>query len=203
MRMKLFLTFGLGLFIGAGFMVLPRLASHVHAAMNAVHPGDFAKSASKAMHTERTFEFIAKAPIEIAAPLFGADKERTWAPGWNPAFLWPMSANDQKGMVFTVAHGHKAAVWVNTAYDPATGSIQYVYVIPEVMATLITLKLTPQNKWTHVTVHYERTALNTGTGDIVLEMADHDSKSGPEWEKQINDYLTRNSEHPTFEQQQP
>jgi len=57
------------------------------------------------------------------------------------------------------------------------------------MVTLITLKLTPQDKWTHVSVQYERTALNTAVEDIIREMADHDSKSGPEWEKQINDYL--------------
>ena len=187
--MRLFLTFGLGLLTGASFMVLPRLASHVHAAMNAVHSGDSAKSATEAMHTERTFEFTAKAPMAIAAPLFGADKERVWAPGWNPAFLWPPNANDQQRMVFTVAHGSRTAVWMNTAYDPAAGSIQYAYVIPDVMTTLITLKLTPQDKWTHVAVQYERTALNTAAKDIVREMADHDSKSGPEWEKQINDYL--------------
>jgi hypothetical protein len=187
--MRLFLAFGFGLLTGASFLVLPRLASHAHAAMNAVRSGDSAKSAAEATHTERTFEFTAKAPMEIAAPLFGADKERAWAPGWNPTFLWPADAKDRQGMVFTVAHGHKTAIWINTAYDPATGSIQYAYVIPEIMTTLITLKLTPQDKWTHVAVQYQRTALNTAAKDTVLEVADHDSKSGPEWENQINDYL--------------
>ncbi len=187
--MRPFLTFGLGLLTGVSFMVLPRLASHVHAAMNTVHSGDSSKSATEAMHTERTFEFTAKAPMAIAEPLFGADKERLWAPGWNPAFLWPANANDQQGMVFTVVHGDKTVVWINTAYDPASGFFQYAYVIPDIMVTLITVKLTPQDKWTHVAVQYERTALNTAAKDIVREMADHDGKSGPEWEKQINDYL--------------
>jgi hypothetical protein len=158
--------------------------------MNAVRPGDSAMSAVEDTHTERTFEFTAKAPMGIVAPLFGADRERAWAPGWNPKFLWPAETNDRQGMVFTVAHGHKAAIWINTAYDPATGPIQYAYVIPDVMVTLITLKLTPQDKWTHVAVQYERTALNTAAKNIVLEMAERDSKSGPEWEKQINDYLS-------------
>jgi len=188
--MRLFLAFGFGLLTGASFMALPRLASHAHAAISSVRSGDSAKSAAEGTHTERTFEFTAKAPMGIAAPLFGADKERIWAPGWNPTFLWPGDAKDRQGMVFTVAHGHKTAIWINTAYDPATGSIQYAYVIPDVMTTLITLKLTPQDKWTHVAVQYERTALNSAAKDIVLEMADHDSKSGPEWERQINDYLS-------------
>ena len=188
--MRLFLAFGFGLLTGASFMALPRLASHAHAAISSVRSGDSAKSAAEGTHTERTFEFTAKAPMGIAAPLFGADKERIWAPGWNPTFLWPGDAKDRQGMVFTVAHGHKTAIWINTAYDPATGSIQYAYVIPDVMTTLITLKLTPQDKWTHVAVRYERTALNAAAKDIVMEMADHDSKSGPEWEKQINYYLS-------------
>ena len=188
--MRSFLMFGLGLLIGATFLFLPRLTSHAHAAMNSLHSGGSAKSVTESAHSERTFEFTARSPMEIAAPLFGADKERTWAPGWNPAFLWPADAKDQQGMAFTIAHGDKTVVWINTAYDPASGFFQYAYVIPDVMVTLITVKLTPQDKWTHVAVRYERTALNATAKGMVTEMADHDSKAGPEWEKQINDYLS-------------
>ena len=178
-----------GLLIGASFMLLPPLASRVHAAMNTGHSSNDSKSATQATHTQRTFEFTVKLPMETAAPLFGADKERAWAPGWNPAFLWPANAKDQPGMVFTIASGQKTAVWFAPTYDLTTGFIQYAYVIPGVMATLITVKLTPQDNWTHVAVQYQRTALNTDAKDIVLQMADHDGKSGPEWEKQISDYL--------------
>jgi len=184
-------VFAAGLLIGAGFMLLPPLASRVHAANNTARSaGDSAKSATEATHTQRTFEFTVRLPKEAAAPLFGADEERAWAPGWNPAFLWPANAKDQRGMVFTIAGGQKkAAVWFAPAYDLAAGLIQYAYVIPDVMVTLITVKLTPRDKWTHVLVQYERTALNADARDIVLQMAQDDGKSGPEWEKQISDYL--------------
>jgi hypothetical protein len=142
-----------------------------------------------ALHTQRTFEFTVKLPMEAAAPLFGADKERAWAPGWNPKFIWPANATDQQGMVFTIAHGQKTIIWLTPTYDLAAGLIQYAYVIPDVMATLITVKLTPRDQWTHVVVQYERTALNAAARDVVLQMAEHDSKSGPEWETQISDYL--------------
>ena len=92
-------------------------------------------------------------------------------------------------MVFTIAHGQKTAVWFTPTYDLAAGLIQYAYVIPEVMTTLITVKLTPRGGWTHVAVRYERTALNAAARDVVLKMAEHDSNSGPEWETQISDYL--------------
>jgi len=183
------LIFGAGLLIGASLMLLP-LASHVHAAINALRSTDGSeKSGTEAAHTERAFEFIVKLPMEAAAPLFGADKERSWAPGWEPTFFWPADTRDRQGMVFTVNHAKNIAVWIAPVYDLAAGLIQYVYVIPDVMVTLITLKLTPQDKWTHVAVQYERTALNASARDILLQMADHDGRSGPEWEKQVNDYL--------------
>jgi hypothetical protein len=185
-----FPVFGATLLLGATFISLPPLASHVRAAANAAHPsGQSAKSATQAMHTQRTFEFTVKLPMEAAAPLFGADKERAWAPGWNPKFIWPATATDQQGMVFTIAHGRETIVWITPTYDLAAGLIQYAYVIPDVMATLITVKLTPRDNWTHVAVQYERTALNAAARNVVLQMAEHDSKSGPEWETQISDYL--------------
>ena len=89
----------------------------------------------------------------------------------------------------TIAHGQKTAVWFAPTYDVTGGLIQYAYVIPDVMAVLITVRLTPEDRWTHVAVRYERTTLNADARDIVLKMADNDGKSGPEWEKQISDYL--------------
>lgn len=65
------------------------------------------------MHFQNDFSFVAQAPMGVAAPLFGANRERVWAPDWNPVFLWPRDVADQPGMVFTVDHGDNIAVWVN------------------------------------------------------------------------------------------
>jgi len=127
--------------------------------------------------------------MELAAPLFGADKERAWAPGWDPSFVWPVNVKDQQGTVFTVTRGERKSVWITTANDPVKGLFQYAYVTPDVVATLITVNLTPHGSSTHAEVRYERTALNVAANDMVQKMADHDSQSGPEWETQINDYL--------------
>ncbi len=82
------------------------------------------------------------APFEQAAPLFGANEERKWAPEWNPQFIYPVPAHDQQGMVFRVEHGDHSAVWINTAFDLAAGHIQYTYVLNDAMATLIDIHLT-------------------------------------------------------------
>jgi hypothetical protein len=146
---------------------------------------------SRHLHTREQFCLTVNAPFEIAWPLFGAHRERLWAPDWQPTFLWPAQPFDQEGMVFNVANGDKSAVWVNTAFDPAAGRIQYVYVIPEVVVTVISLTLLPDDRSTRVTVTYERTALTPASDEIVREMAARDRRAGEEWSGQIAGYLSR------------
>ncbi|HEY2676702.1 MAG TPA: hypothetical protein VGI65_07000 [Steroidobacteraceae bacterium] len=144
------------------------------------------------VHTRENFDFVANASLEVAWPLFGAERERLWAPGWDPVFLWPRMPSDQSGTVFTIAHGDTTAIWVTTAFDEADKTrVQYAYVIPDVLVTLITLKLTPAGKSTLVAVTYERTALTTAANEAVSKMAARDRLAGPEWGGQINDYLKR------------
>ncbi len=152
------------------------------------------EAAAEPLHTERSFAFIANASLAVVGPLFGADKERVWAPDWNPAFVWPVPGADRDGMVFTLAHGDKTAVWVNTCFDLQNGRVQYVYVIPETLVTVITLRLQEQDARTNVVVTYRRTALNAAVNDLIREMADHDAKSGPDWGRQVNGYLAERAE---------
>jgi hypothetical protein len=188
--MRFWLAFGTGIAAGAGLLSLPGFAHHI-LADDGGHwvPGSHAREAGVAMHFRNDFSFVAQATIEVAGPLFGADKERVWAPDWNPVFLWPQETGDQPGMVFTVAHGDKTAVWVNTIFDLAAGHVQYVYVLPDVVATVVSLRLTPIGNTTAVAVTYERTALREAARDVVGHMAERDANAGPEWEHQINAYL--------------
>jgi hypothetical protein len=141
------------------------------------------------VHTRERFEFIADAPVDVAWPLFGADAERAWALDWHPAFIWPAPAADEEGMVFKVIQGDHTAVWVNTALDRVANRIQYVYVIPDLVVTVITLKLRQTGQSTHVAVTYERTALADAAGGLVTQMAERDKMAGPEWAGQINNHL--------------
>jgi hypothetical protein len=143
------------------------------------------------VHTRRQFDFIADAPLDVAWPLFGAEGERAWAADWHPIFVWPAAPADQQGMVFTVAHGDKTAVWVNTCFDREANRIQYVYVVPDVLVTVITLALRPTGQATHVEVVYERTALTPTANDTVKRLAAADKVAGPEWSRQINRHLSQ------------
>jgi|SRR5271167_1866208 hypothetical protein len=186
--------FAIGFLCGALLTAAVAIA-HVH--YHALHHGHKALEASDAgqrtqtgrAHMEEKFSFTANGPIETVAPLFGAEKEKVWSPGWNPNFVHPLPPNDEEGMVFTVAHSHMTASWVNTELDLKNGRIQYVYMIPDAMVTVITLRLTPAEKQTKVDVEYDRTALTPDADEHVRHMAEGDRQSGPDWEKQMNDYL--------------
>lgn len=141
------------------------------------------------LRTCENFDFVANAPLDRVFPLFGAAGERAWAEDWDPQFVWPADGEDREGMVFQVDHNGRTATWVNAAFDREANRIQYVYILPEVVATTITLRLTPHREVTHVAVRYERTALSADADAVVRRMADQDSKAGPEWEAQINRFF--------------
>jgi hypothetical protein len=150
------------------------------------------RNAPGSAHERSQFDFVARAPYAQVFPLFGAEKERVWAgKEWDPSFVYPKPAADVEGAVFTVKHGHTTiAPWVNTAFDPQSGHVQYVYMIPETLTTLIDIHITPQDPQnTKVNVVYERTALTAGGDERVRRMAEHDRRSGAEWAEQINGYL--------------
>jgi hypothetical protein len=191
MKTQLNCALGGGLALAAGW--LPRFSQLAQAALASGWPGLRAASAPARVHTNTQFAFVAEAPWERVAPLFGADRERLWAPGWDPAFVWPELALDREGMVFQLAHGAKNAVWVNTCFDLAARRIQYVYFIPETMVAVITLRLTAQQRATQVEVTYERTALDAKANGLVRNMAAQDALAGPRWGRQINDHLASRS----------
>jgi hypothetical protein len=181
--------------------VLPSVfaAGFLVAAVVSSLPAQESPSKESLAHTRTEFSFVANAPFEQTAPLFGAHEERKWSPDWNPKFVYPTPARDQEGMIFQVVHGPMTSTWVNTAFDLAGGNIQYAYVLSDAMATVIDVRLTREGaQKTGVSVVYERTALKPEANEHVQHFAKGDEKAGKEWEQAINGYfenLQRQSGH--------
>ena len=69
-------------------------------------------------HVRNEFEFTVHAPYAVTAPLFGPEGERAWGgEHWDPHFFYPQPAQDVRGAVFMVEHGHHRSYWINTAFD--------------------------------------------------------------------------------------
>lgn len=68
-------------------------------------------------------EFYLPAPPARVMPLFTAEGERAWAPGWEPEFL---SGDEQRGSAFrTRAPGRPDTVWIVSDYRPEEGRASY------------------------------------------------------------------------------
>jgi hypothetical protein len=101
-------------------------------------------------------------------------------------------AHDQQGMVFTTVQDGLNRIWTNTCFDAATGHVQYVYWIADVMTAFIDIHVTSSGpRETQVEVVYERTALRAEANDQVHQMAQTDANFGPHWSAMINGYLQK------------
>jgi hypothetical protein len=154
--------------------------------------GTTSTASSESLHVSNTFEFTIAAPLSTVAPLFGAQRERVWAEGWNPQFIYPEPAEDKAGAIFTIQHGGHTSTWITTIFEPGNGHIQHVYFIPDAMAVLIDIRLqSVDSAKTRVRVTYERTALSPELNDHVRKIGEQDASSGPHWQKAISDYLDK------------
>jgi hypothetical protein len=67
--------------------------------------------------------FRLAAPLERVFPMFTAEGERSWAPGWEPVIL---SGAVERGSAFvTRAHSGIETTWIVADYRPAEGRVSY------------------------------------------------------------------------------
>ena len=149
-------------------------------------------------HVSNTFHFQLAAPLARVAPLFGPEGERCWAgKDWDPHFLYPQPARDIAGRrLHRPARPPHNSIWVNTVFDLAAGSMQYVSVLPDVLLNVIDVHLKPIDATrTAVEVTYTRTALAPAANEDVTAMGTADRDNGPHWQTTIEACLSPQSGH--------
>jgi len=172
------------------FMLAASINSTSHADAQAPAPERRANG-DEHVHVVNTFRFEVAAPMASVAPLFGPEAERSWAgPHWDPSFFYPSPGRDVEGAVFRVKRGQLDSLWVNTRFDVPGGRMQYVYVVPDHVATVIDVRVTALGaSRTSVEVTYARTALNASANDEVRQLGVNDRDSGPQWQHGVEHAL--------------
>lgn len=111
-------------------------------------------------------EFRLDAPCARVFPMFTAEGERAWAPGWNPELL---SGDAERGSAFrTLGHRDgRETVWIVTDYRPDRYRAAYARIVQGSNIGLVDVSCREAPDGTHVSVRYTLTGLNKEGNDFV------------------------------------
>jgi len=142
--------------------------------------------------------FRVDAPIEVVFPLFGAEAEARWAPGWQPEWVYPdaaraRSAPPERGWVFRTDPGTpEERTWYVESYSEATHEVTYLVVWPRMMLYRIEVKSRPRDGGTFTSVEYDFCGLSP-EGNRLVERRTADpgdfAHEMTEWADQITTHL--------------
>jgi hypothetical protein len=122
----------------------------------------------RTMTAEAGFELALSAGD--ALPLFTADGERRWVPGWEPEIP---DGDGGTGSVFVTRMNGVETVWVVVDYDPARGLARYARHVAGVQAGLVDVRCAPLGEdRCAVRVRYTLTPLSEAAVAAVAEFLD-------------------------------
>lgn len=114
------------------------------------------QSARMGHRVMRSGSFSLPTTAERAMPLFTAEGERAWAPGWDPVFACDPHP-DEPGQVWTThAHG-VTTTWVTTARTATSAT--YARVTPGHSAGTVSVSIADTSSGCEVTTTYDLTSL--------------------------------------------
>jgi Polyketide cyclase / dehydrase and lipid transport len=115
----------------------------------------------------RTFHL--DAPLARVFPLFTAEGERTWAPGWEPRVL---SGSVERGSAFTTTgHNGGQVTWIVVDYRPDEGRVSYARLVHDSNIGLVDVHCTQpaQGGGTDVSVRYTLTPVSQAGESFVTQ----------------------------------
>ena len=125
--------------------------------------------------------FRLEAPLARVFPLFTAEGERSWAPGWEPLML---SGAVERGSAFsTRAHSGIETTWIVADYRPAEGKVSYARLAQGSNIGLVDVTCTEEGGGTIGTVRYTLTGVSEQGRAFVSEFleAGHYTRMIEEW----------------------
>ena len=138
-------------------------------------------------------KFKINQPIEILFPLFSAEGEKLWVPGWD--YINIMGSNDlhEDYIFLTQNHDHASskAIWLVKQYDPKSYFVQFYKVEPDDKVGTISVQcfqITESQTEVEVTYHYVGIA-EKGNEFVKNFTAEEYKKFIDEWELLLQNYF--------------
>ncbi len=144
------------------------------------------------LHVAHEYSQTNNAEPSVVFPLLCPVREAEWVPGWKYSLVHSASGYAEVGCVFTTpAEDGRNQVWICTHHDAKNFEVHYAWVWPEMIATRLSIKLSPLNDGnTRADIRYEYTALSDAGAREVARFDDawfRSKMSG--WEQAINHFL--------------
>lgn len=139
--------------------------------------------------------FEIEKPIEIVFPLFTAEGEKLWAPGWDYVQIFGDKNVKEDDIFVTQTHDHSAAdaIWIVKKYDSQNHFVQYYKIEPGEKVGLITVQCKKIGEsQTKINVSYSYSALSESGEKFVSGFTEADYVSFiNEWKYLIDEYFSK------------
>jgi len=144
--------------------------------------------------------FYVDAAIDMVFPLFGAEAEARWAPGWRAEWIYPsheqaQTSSPERGWVFKTDGGTpEERIWYVEAFSEAAHEAVYLVLWPDKMVVRIEVKSRPQPGGTFTTVEYDFRGLSAEGNRLIKKRTANPNDFTMEmnqWAEQISSYLRK------------
>ncbi|HTE51932.1 MAG TPA: hypothetical protein VK698_13855 [Kofleriaceae bacterium] len=162
-------------------------------------PGAGARPAAFApRQVSRVYTQTLAAPADQILPLLTPLGEKAWAHGWDPAMRFE-AAPPGDGTLFATRHpGEPDTIWLLETFDAPGRHVRYLHVTPGSDVTEIDIQLRQVGAdRTEAVVRYTYTGFSErGNALVESRTEDYYRHFMIEWERELNDHLSRLSREP-------
>ena len=119
---------------------------------------------------KHTVDFRIDQPIDLLFPLFSAEGEKLWVPGWDYENIMGSSDLHEDYIFLTKNHDHATtdAIWLIKRYEPETYLVQFYKVEPEDKVGIVTVQCKKIDEgFTQVEVSYEYIGLSKKGNEFI------------------------------------
>jgi hypothetical protein len=142
---------------------------------------------------EYTADFQISQPVEILFPLFSAEGEKYWVPGWDYKNVMGTTDLHEDYIFLTESHDHATsdAIWLVKKHQPNSYYVEFYRVEPKEKVGIISVKCTPiSESETNVSVTYKYIALSESGREFVANFTSEEYKEFiGEWKQLLEKYF--------------
>lgn len=132
-------------------------------------------------------------PIEKVFPLFSAEGEKLWVPGWDYENIMGYTDLHEDNIFLTTNHDHAPAkvIWLVKQYRPETHCVQFYKVEPGNKVGIVTVQCTKVNESsTNVEASYEYIGLSPKADAFIEKFTAAEYKAFiGEWDSLLTHYF--------------